>query len=80
MFNFFLFFQEYLVPLFLNKFGSGVIGSICDWGSISKQKPIIASTLCDRIAQLNGNQFGKFISEKMALHIYKREGQETEGS
>ena len=38
-----------------------------------KNKASIAAPLCERIPQLNSHPFGKFISEKCALHLFKRD-------
>jgi hypothetical protein len=64
------YFQDNMIALALNKFGSRVIDTVWGWASI-KQKEMVASSLCQRIAQLNANQYGKFIAEKCALRVYK---------
>lgn len=61
-----------MVTFALNKFGSRAIDTIWAWASL-KHKSTIASSLSERMAQLNANQFGKFISEKCALSAFKRD-------
>ena len=60
-----------------SKFGSRVLDAMWSWAGI-KQKAIIASALCDKVSKLNADQFGKFLSEKMALHSYKRDPKKWE--
>jgi len=64
-----------MIPLSLNKFGSRVLDVIWAWANI-KNKTIIAAALSERIAQLNANQYGKFISEKCMLQLYRRDAKE----
>ena len=60
-----------------SKFGSRVLDAIWSWAGM-KQKAIIASAMCDKVSKLNADQFGKFLSEKMALHSYKRDPKKWE--
>jgi len=70
-------YKEDLVDFACSKFGSRVLDSMWAWGSI-KQKGIIAASLSEKLAKVSANEFGKFQSERMALHSYKRDPKKWE--
>ena len=57
------------------KFGARVLDNLFGKCTL-KQKAAIASALGPREAQLNANPFGKFLSTKYGVNLYKRDEKE----
>jgi len=67
--------KDHLVPMACDKFGARVLDNLWPLSTI-KNKALIATALSPRESQLNANSYGKFLSQKCALHLFKRDSKE----